>query len=282
MPKIKEASLGEHRQRLQGLILDAAESLLKSGGRQALTMGAVSERAGIARNSLYRYASNADQLADMVLVRRLPSWAEALNQALEGRERPDGVILAWAEANLRQAVAHGHSWLMDLFGAVDDESLRRSFLYASSEPGRDDIASDTEAGRDDPRQAMIRFYHLVNDPLVEAWRELVPDRAQTGVELTRGLVQSGMRLIDAQESAQGTPPNRPADPQGGRGESQDNGRIVADVLASVSAVTRTLADPGAGTSGNAPGLEPVDQLSAADGPAAGRSEKEGGTASCDS
>ncbi|RBP99533.1 TetR/AcrR family transcriptional regulator [Bifidobacterium xylocopae] len=245
MPKIEEATLSEHRQRLLAHILDAAEAILKTGGRQALTMGAVSKRAGIARNSLYRYAANADRLADMVMERRLPSWEGALNSALDGLVDPRAIILAWSRTNMNQAREHGHGWLMDLFADSGDTHMRKRFLYgrgpeAGAAPDQSTGSTYSSAEPGGAGIAKLHFYHMVNDPLIQAWQRLLPGRVQTGVELTRGLVQSGMRLIDAQEASVSAkaPDTRERD--------QTIEEIAQDVQACVQAVVLALTEPRSG------------------------------------
>ncbi|BDR53134.1 TetR family transcriptional regulator [Bombiscardovia nodaiensis] len=231
MPKIQEATLNEHRQRLLKQILDATESILKQEGRTGLTMSAVSERTGIARNSLYRYAQNADQLCNMVLERRLPTWSQALERAIRGASSPQALIEAWSKANLRQASEHGHAWMMDLFSATSNEQVRASFVYGEytdDSLGQQAASGDGQLSSED---AMVRFHHQVNGPLISAWQQLAPSHPEIGVELTRGLVQSGMRLIDALERQTGRPP------QVSRREAEG---IIEDVLSSVREVTATL------------------------------------------
>ncbi|BDR54763.1 hypothetical protein KIMH_08740 [Bombiscardovia apis] len=232
MPKIQEPTLSEHRQRLLTQILDAAELILKTQGRANLTMAAVSERAGIARNSIYRYAQNTDQLCDKVLERRLPTWSRALGQALEGLSDPAQIIAAWSRANLRQTSEHGHGWLMDLFSSSNNEHIRKSFLYGDYRRADQSVdalkASENPLKTQEPTQAMISFHHLVNGPLIAAWEQLLPGRADTGVELTRGLVQSGMRLIDALESQQPPAANTTIE------------AVIGDVDRSVQAVVAAL------------------------------------------
>lgn len=201
MPKIEEASLDEHRSRTRSRILAAAERILRTSGRGGLTMAAVSRQAGMARNSLYRYAADTDQLCDMVLEVHLPVWAQALTKALARAGTAEEVILAWTRTNLVQAGRHGHSWLMNLYTDGNDTQFRRSFLYGQPF----DRGQDQTKPSDLTTDAMVDFHRQVNQPLIDAWQSLRPDDARTGVEVTRGIVQSGMRLIDALDNREGEP-----------------------------------------------------------------------------
>lgn len=230
MPRITESTVNEHRQRMLTEILDAVEDILKTEGRQQLTMSAVSQRTGIARNSLYRYASNADRLCDMVLARRLPTWSEALQRALDGLNDPKDIIEAWCLVNLQQASEHGHGWLMDLFSSSQHGRLRKTFLYADPHNTQSIQSSHSRSQTQDTAAELplLHFHQLVNGPLIEAWMLLLPNRTQIGIELTRGLVQSGMRLIDSAQS----------NPQ--RQSQESINSIVSSVIASVHTVVETL------------------------------------------
>jgi AcrR family transcriptional regulator len=232
MPKIAESTVKEHRRHMMSQILDAAETILKVQGRQALTMSTISKKTGIARNSLYRYAPNADSLCNMVLARRLPIWIDALQQALNEATNPQEQIESWCSINMHEASKHGHGWLMELFGASQHERIRNNFLYASNTTNHSTVKQSPthSSSEQEIEQTMIHFHKLVNQPLIDAWLALTPTRAQaqTGVELTRGLVQSGMRLID---SAQRSGDNAPTE------TTQD---IETKVVECVHAVITTL------------------------------------------
>lgn len=232
LPRIKEATLSEHRTATRTCIIQAAESILRTGGRRALTMAAVGRKTGLARNSIYRYAKDADALCDLVLERHLPSWSRALTQALDGVEDPAETIVVWTRTNLIQAGEHGHGWLMDLYAGDNDEDFRRAFRYATTAGGRAGTAPLAERP---PKQAMVDFHHAVNQPLIDAWRALRPEGAWTGVEVTRGILQSGMRLMDALT-------DRP--PCGGQAvlTSGERRRRVNAVMKDVTAATRAVVD----------------------------------------
>ena len=224
MPKIEEASLDEHRSRTLSRILTATERILRTSGRRGLTMAAVSRGAGMARNSLYRYAADTDQLCDMVLEAHLPVWSTSLTQALSQAHTPQEIILAWTRTNLIQAGHHGHSWLMNLYADSNDTQFRDSFLY-----GQPITPDQKKTGSTDRTTgAMVVFHRQVNQPLIDAWQSLRPGDARTGVEVTRGIVQSGMRLIDALTM------------EGGKPSRDKVSRIIEDITESTRAVMETL------------------------------------------
>ncbi len=198
MPRIRESTLQEHRAKTLDQIIAAAEAILRTGGRGQLTMAEVARRTNLARNSLYRYARDADQLCDMVMERHLPDWGRALDQALGKAEDPGRTIEVWTRTNLEQAGLHGHGWLMNLYAEQHDEQLRQALIYGSpSNPHEPGLRSDRSTDRQ--IQALLDFHRQVNQPLIQAWAALRPADPAMGVEVTRGIVQSGMRLIDAMD-----------------------------------------------------------------------------------
>ncbi|WP_203567669.1 TetR/AcrR family transcriptional regulator [Aestuariimicrobium ganziense] len=170
MPKISAPTVAEHRTHVLTALVDAAEALLRRG--EPLTAGTVSSAAGIARNSIYRYVNSVDDLAGLVLERHLPGWVEAVSSALEQATSPDERVLTWVTANLREAGATGHGWLIGLGGALAAGS---SSL---------DLLDDT--------------HHLLHTTLFEAWDDLADAQtAPVAAALTQGLVEAGFGQLDA-------------------------------------------------------------------------------------
>lgn len=128
MPKIDAATVGEHRARRLELLVSAAEEILAEGGLDALTAGAVAGRAGLARNSLYRYFASIDDLVELVVTRGFPQWVEAVEAAVAAESTPQGRIRAYVESSLRQAAASTHGWRSSLSRASLSETARRRVL----------------------------------------------------------------------------------------------------------------------------------------------------------
>ncbi|MGQ4355833.1 TetR/AcrR family transcriptional regulator [Streptomyces drozdowiczii] len=110
MPKIEAGSVREHRAQRLAQLIDAAEELLEEGGTDALTAGAVAARAGIARNSIYRYFDSIDDLLELVVTREFPAWIDAVEQAIAAEITPDAQAAAYVRANLEQAARGTHGW----------------------------------------------------------------------------------------------------------------------------------------------------------------------------
>ncbi|AGL13579.1 TetR/AcrR family transcriptional regulator [Actinoplanes sp. N902-109] len=62
MPRIKAASIGEHHEKVWADLAEAMRQLLLERDYDSITMGHIAARAGLARNTLYNYASDKTAL----------------------------------------------------------------------------------------------------------------------------------------------------------------------------------------------------------------------------
>ncbi|MDO5068097.1 MAG: TetR/AcrR family transcriptional regulator [Propionibacteriaceae bacterium] len=173
MPKIAAPTVAQHRAMVQRRLVDAAEQIMRSGEPEKLTAGAVTSAAGIARNSIYRYVDSVDDLRGLVLERYLPAWLDAVAAELEPMDDPAQRIVAWVAANIRQAAATGHGWLMTLSTGITPSPVTR--------------------------RVMDKAHHVMRETLSQAWAALVPDqdRGRVAAALTRGVLESSFRQLDA-------------------------------------------------------------------------------------
>ncbi|QCB28662.1 Transcriptional regulator, TetR family [Corynebacterium endometrii] len=95
-------------------IVDAAEEIVQVGGAEALTVGAVADRVGLARNSLYRYVKSLDQLRGMVMERHVPEMFGTILRAVREAEDPEVALEAYVRTNLLIAADGRNVWLMEL------------------------------------------------------------------------------------------------------------------------------------------------------------------------
>jgi AcrR family transcriptional regulator len=115
MPHIDAPTVAEHRAKQREALLDAAEQLLIEGGVEALSFGALGERAGLARNSVYRYFASRDDVIAAVCERELPQWMERLERAMAAAEDIDGRLAAFVRTQL-VLVAEGRHRLATILG----------------------------------------------------------------------------------------------------------------------------------------------------------------------
>lgn len=170
MPKIEEATVKEHRERITNDLIAAASDILRSEDG-VLTAAAVSKRAGIARNSIYRYVSSVNELKRLVIDQHMPQWTAALEESMEGLDDPRDRIHAWVRINLEQSALHGHGWLMRLM--MQD---------LSSEQSQDHLKW---------------MYRALDGMLRQPWNALSPEHADMGIAITNSLTLTGMQLLDA-------------------------------------------------------------------------------------
>jgi AcrR family transcriptional regulator len=75
-------------------ILDAAERLFFSDGIAVTGVDRVADTAGVAIATLYKHVGSKDGLLEAVLDRRLRSWTEHWDEALDAAASPDDRLLA--------------------------------------------------------------------------------------------------------------------------------------------------------------------------------------------
>lgn len=169
MPKIEAGSVREHRARRLTQLIDAAEAILREKGPGALTAGAVAARAGIARNSIYRYFDSIEDLLELVVTREFPAWLEAVEQAIAAETTPQDQVAAYVRANLEQAACGTHGWRASLSrGSLPDSARRR-----------------------------IKDLHTsLNEALARVVRDLAHPQPELAVAVIQAVVDACVRRID--------------------------------------------------------------------------------------
>ena len=129
MPKIDADSVQEHVRQQTDRILSAAGLLFRERGYRGTDLGDIADAVGLARNSLYRYYPNKDQIL-LACVRRdmVPFVAEI--ELLEGKfADPMQRIGAWLDAEIDIAVSPAHA-TMEMMAQIRQEEpeLRREIM----------------------------------------------------------------------------------------------------------------------------------------------------------
>ena len=104
MPKISAPTVAEHRTRQRAALLDAARRLLEEQGYPALTFGALADRTGLARPTVYEYFASKDDLVVALCEREIGRHAELVRARLQGATGPRDRVAAFVRAQLDLAV----------------------------------------------------------------------------------------------------------------------------------------------------------------------------------
>lgn len=169
MPKIEAGTVREHRAQRLTRLIDAAEALLSEGGVESLTAGAVAARAGIARNSIYRYFDSIEDLLELVVTREFPDWIGAVEQAIAAEATPEEKAVAYVRANLEQAARGTHGWRA---------SLSRTSLSPST------------------RERVRDLHTALHEALAQVVRELDRPQPELTVAVLQAVVDGCIRRID--------------------------------------------------------------------------------------
>jgi AcrR family transcriptional regulator len=100
MPRIRAASVAEHRTMQRRALLDAARALLAEGGTEALTFPALAERTGLARSSVYEYFRSRAAVVEELCAVDFPVWAAEVEAAMRDAETPAEKIEAYVRTQL--------------------------------------------------------------------------------------------------------------------------------------------------------------------------------------
>lgn len=108
MPKISAATVAEHRARQRAALVGAARELLVTGGYTAVSFGALAERAGLARPSVYSYFESRDDIVLAVCEASLPGFFARIDEAMAKARTPRSKLAAFVRAQLEAAAAGEH------------------------------------------------------------------------------------------------------------------------------------------------------------------------------
>ncbi|MFJ5923602.1 TetR/AcrR family transcriptional regulator [Kitasatospora sp. NPDC092948] len=174
MPKIRAATVAEHRQLQQAALLDAARVLLAEGGREALNFGALAARTGLARSSVYEYFRSKSELVEALCTVDLPLWA--------------------AEIEAGMAACDG--------AAERIEAYVRGQLALAADPVHRAVVAVAEFELDDAARARIRAAHTgLTAMVVRTLEELGHSRPVVAASLLQGVVEAAVRQIERSREA---------------------------------------------------------------------------------
>ncbi|MDP9800809.1 AcrR family transcriptional regulator [Arcanobacterium wilhelmae] len=207
-PKIAAPTVKEHHDNMFEKLIDAAEDVLRHHGVAQLTAGAVAQRAGIARNSIYRYVESVDDLREHVISRYIPRWQSAVSEALEGVEDPRECLLTYLRVALELAEETGHRWLIGVMGYKGGKNAKAKGTEAAAKGAGAKGTVAKEGGRKhrvqggSPRDVVygpevVRDFHkMLADSITEPVGKMEGVTPAVAVPLLTALLRAGMGELD--------------------------------------------------------------------------------------
>ncbi|HLS44680.1 MAG TPA: TetR family transcriptional regulator [Ornithinicoccus sp.] len=171
MPRIDAATVAEHHAQQRRALLDAARALLAQTG-EAPSMGAVGQRVGLARSSVYQYFDSAEELLTAVVTEVFPSWAEHILTKVAAAPTAGSRVWAYVEANI------------DLF-ASSEQAVARALTRV--------VNPQVLHG------PMQDFHAQLQVPLREALRDLGEPDPDAMAEHVNSLIMQASRDLEAAE-----------------------------------------------------------------------------------
>ena len=154
--------MAEHRRLQRDALLDAARSLLATGGTQALTFPALAERTGLARSSVYEYFRSRGAVVEALCTTDFPVWAAEIEAAVTAAASPEERLEAYVRCQLTLAGDRRHRAVVAIAAGELDSSAREKIRAAHG--GLIDLVvqvlSDLE--QPEPRLAAVLLQGLVD------------------------------------------------------------------------------------------------------------------------
>lgn len=130
MPRIRAASVAEHRTMQRQALLDAARSLLSEGGTEALTFPALAERTGLARSSVYEYFRSRAAVVEELCAVDFPVWAAEVEAAMAAADSPQAQIEAYVRSQLALVGDRRHRAVVAISAGELDAGAREKIRAA--------------------------------------------------------------------------------------------------------------------------------------------------------
>lgn len=183
MPKIRAATLAEHRQLQRAALLDAARELLTEGGMEALTFPALAARTGLARSSVYEYFRSRAAVVEQLCEVDFPLWAAEIEAGMAACDSADEQLAAYIRGQLVLAGDPRHRAIVALSAAELDEAARNRIRVAHAGLVGLVVEALSALGHQDPRLAATLLQGVVESAVKysegrsAAERELIADTA---------------------------------------------------------------------------------------------------------
>jgi AcrR family transcriptional regulator len=201
---IEDANTGDRRSETRRKLLAAADALFYGEGVRATGVGAVVERAGVTKMTLYDHFASKDELVAAYLGERDRSWREFLEETLAGHDDPREKLLAVFDAYREWLVGgdmRGCAFINCAAEFPDPDHPVRAVVSEHKAGVRERLEGlAAEAGAKDPDALAERLFLLLEGAYVTGaleGDEGVFDRAR---DLAADLVSAA---VDREEASRG-------------------------------------------------------------------------------
>jgi AcrR family transcriptional regulator len=162
MPRIRAASVAEHRTMQRRALLDAARTLLSEGGTEALTFPALAERTGLARSSVYEYFRSRAAVVEELCAVDFPVWAAEVEAAMEAADSAEGRIEAYVRNQLALIGDRRHRAVAAISAGELDPGAREKIRAAHGGLVAMVVAALSDLGHEEPRLTAMLLQGVVD------------------------------------------------------------------------------------------------------------------------
>jgi AcrR family transcriptional regulator len=162
MPRIRAASVAEHRAMQRRALLDAARALLSEGGTEALTFPALAERTGLARSSVYEYFRSRAAVVEELCAVDFPVWAAEVEAAMQAAETPADKIEAYVRSQLTLVGDRRHRAVVAISAGELEAGAREKIRAAHGGLVAMVVAALSSLGHPEPRLTAMLLQGVVD------------------------------------------------------------------------------------------------------------------------
>jgi AcrR family transcriptional regulator len=124
MPRIRAATVVEHREMQRRALLVAAGELVADGGIAALTFPALAKKTGLARSSVYEYFKSRADVVEALVAHEFPAWIGEVRAEMAAEPTAERQLAAYVRRQLDLVSEPGHRALLALSGQELDGEAR--------------------------------------------------------------------------------------------------------------------------------------------------------------
>ncbi|MBP2060710.1 AcrR family transcriptional regulator [Streptomyces iranensis] len=191
MPRIRAASVAEHRTMQRAALLEAARTLLSEGGTEALTFPALAERTGLARSSVYEYFRSRAAVVEELCAVDFPVWAAEVEAAMERADGPEAKIEAYVRRQLALVGDRRHRAVVAISAGELDAGAREKIRAAHGGLIAMVVEALATLGHEQPRLSAVLLQGVVD----AAVRRIELGAAEDPERITEAAVAMALRGV---------------------------------------------------------------------------------------